>query len=385
MPSVVATLFFFCALAIGWWMGRRSLSRTQPPTEPNLRARVHSMHNLLERHSDDALESLSQGLVVNPETLESHLHVGNLFRRRGDIEKAIQIHQDLLGRAGEDGSLVAQVRLELARDYIAGGLLGSAEELLDELTQQRDGPISLEALDEQRLICEREKNWSRAIELAARLVPSRPELSAALANYYCELAQEKGKSGDRSAMQELLREARRVDKRCVRALLMRLECELWRKDRIAAMATLREVVQDAEAYVGEIVPLLRRFDANQWPDLIAFLGELALRHQLPPSVLAWLMEVDVDSGADYWREQMISRVRQQPSWQGVGEYVAAVEVDCDHPHSIEKMSPIIIGLYKTMARYRCGKCGFAGRELHWQCPGCHAWNSLAPIRAISAG
>lgn len=379
MSSVIATLFFFCALAIGWWMGRRSLSSSNTPAEANLRARVHSMHNLLERHSDDALESLSQGLVVSPETLESHLHVGNLFRRRGDIEKAIHIHQDLLGRAGEDGSLVAQVRLELARDYIAGGLLGSAEELLDELTQQRDEPISLEALDEQRLICEREKNWSRAIELAARLVPSRPELAAALANYYCELAQEKSKTGDRSAMQELLREARRVDKRCVRALLMRLDCELWRKDQPAAVSTIGELASDAKIFLGEIVPLLRRYDGVARPELLACLRGLASGEEVPPTILALLAETEPSGEASTWCDALLERVERRPSWQGIGEYLEVVGKDHGKEPATGKIAPIIIGLYRTMPRYRCGKCGFAGRELHWQCPSCHAWNSLRPV------
>lgn len=380
MPSVIATLFFFCALAIGWWMGRRS--RSQPAAggeSKDLRARIHSMHNLLERHSDDALESLSQGLVVSPETLESHLHVGNLFRRRGDIEKAIHIHQDLLGRAGEDASLVAQVRLELARDFIAGGLLGSAEELLDELVHLQDEPISLEALDEQRLICEREKNWSRAIELAARLVPSRPELSAALANYYCELAQEKGRSGDRSAMQELLREARRVDRHCVRALLMRLDCELWRQDHPAAVATMGELARGAKAFVGEIVPLLRRYESLREPLVHAFLRELAESEEVPPVILAVLAETVEDGASTHWRERLLQRVEQHPSWQGIGEYLDVVGSGIGKPTAVEKIAPIIIGLYRTMPRYRCGRCGFAGRELHWQCPSCHAWNALRPV------
>jgi len=381
MPSVLATLFFFCALAIGWWMGRRSRSQPVPSAGNDLRSRIHSMHNLLERHSDDALESLSQGLVLSPETLESHLHVGNLFRRRGDIEKAIHIHQDLLGRAGEDISLASQVRLELARDFIAGGLLGSAEELLDELVHLQGEPISLEALDEQRLICEREKNWSRAIELAARLVPSRPELSAALANYYCELAQEKGRGGDRSGMQELLREARRVDRHCVRALLMRLDCELWRQDHPAAVSTMAELARDAKAFVGEIVPLLRRYDALDVPLIREFLRNLAESEEVPPLILAVLAETEDGGVSAHWRGSLLKRVEQRPSWQGVGEFLEAQGGTADNSSAVEKIAPIIIGLYRTMPRFRCGRCGFAGRELHWQCPSCHAWNALRPVIA----
>lgn len=381
MPSVIATLFFFCALAIGWWMGRRSRFQPVPREGNDLRSRIHSMHNLLERHSDDALESLSQGLVLSPETLESHLHVGNLFRRRGDIEKAIHIHQDLLGRAGEDISLASQVRLELARDFIAGGLLGSAEELLDQLVHLQGEPISLEALDEQRLICEREKNWSRAIELAARLVPSRPELIAALANYYCELAQEKGRGGDRSGMQELLREARRVDRHCVRALLMRLDCELWRQDHPAAVATMGEVARGANTFVGEIVSLLRRYDCLAVPLVREFLRNLAESEDVPPLILAVLAETEDGNVSTHWRDSLLRRVEQHPSWQGVGEFLDGVGIAGDNPSAVEKIAPIVIGLYRAMPRYRCSRCGFAGRELHWQCPSCHAWNALRPVIA----
>jgi len=180
-------LLFVLALAVGWWLGRRSLRPGSWPASADeaLRERVRNMHNLLDRHSDDALERLSQGLSLNEETLESHVHVGNLFRRRGDIEKAIQIHQELLDKASANPELSAQISLELARDYIAGGLLGSAEQLLDELMQRDGQAISLEALDELRRIAEREKDWARAVALAARLVGRRPQLKTVLANYYC--------------------------------------------------------------------------------------------------------------------------------------------------------------------------------------------------------
>jgi len=179
-------LLFVLALAVGWWLGRRSLRPGSWPASADevLRERVRNMHNLLDRHSDDALERLSQGLSLNEETLESHVHVGNLFRRRGDIEKAIQIHQELLDKASANPELSAQISLELARDYIAGGLLGSAEQLLDELMQRDGQAISLEALDELRRIAEREKDWARAVALAARLVGRRPQLKTVLANYY---------------------------------------------------------------------------------------------------------------------------------------------------------------------------------------------------------
>lgn len=381
MSSVVAVLLFLLAIAIGWVLGRRSLRSGVPgtATEQSLQERVRSIHNLLDRHSDDALEHLSQGLALNVDTLESHVHVGNLFRRRGDIEKAIQIHQELLARVPEGDGLAARVNLELARDFIAGGLLGHAEQLLDELLQRDEPAASVEALDELRRIAEREKNWSRAIELASRLLPQRPQLKAGLANYFCELAQEKARLGEQSAMHELLREALRIDRNCVRALLMRLDCELWRGDLAAAIASMRELLLEHQGFARELLPILRRHDSFAIPEVLAGLRALADEQEVPSSVLAMLAANDADTMR--WRERMQARLQQQPSWQGLMDFASALGSDKDDVESFSRTRPLLLGLYGAMPHYRCGSCGFAGREMHWQCPGCHAWNSVLPIQA----
>ncbi|MCY1392701.1 tetratricopeptide repeat protein [compost metagenome] len=378
MSSALAAIFILLALAIGWWLGRRSGNESRPGQAAGLRERIHSLHNALDRHSDDALESLSQGLALNPETLESHVHVGSLFRRRGDIEKAIQIHQGLLEQAGTDPALVAKLHLELARDYIAGGLLGRAEQLLDELVRQGDRPISFEALDELRRIREREKDWSQAIKLAVPLLESRPQLRSSLANYYCELAQQKARNGDGSAMSELLGEALRVDRLCVRALLMRLDGELWRKDVLAAAATLRELLRQADGYIGEIVGILESRGALDEPEILAIFRELAAAPDAAPALLVVLASLDGEN-AQRWRERLLDQVRRQPSWQGMIDCLDVSEAEVGDTATLLGVRSIIADLHKRAPRYRCDSCGFFGRQLHWQCPGCHTWNTLRPV------
>ena len=381
MSSVAAIPLFVLAIAIGWLLGRRSLRRSPPQaaSEPTLQERVRNIHNLLDRHSDDALEHLSQGLVLNVDTLESHVHVGNLFRRRGDIEKAIQIHQELMAQAGENQGLSARISLELARDYIAGGLLGHAEQLLDDLLQRDDLATSFEALDELRRIAEREKNWSRAIELASRVLPQRPQLTGVLANYFCEQAQEKARLGEQAAMHELLREALRIDRHCIRALLMRLDCELWRRDLPAANASIRELLVEHKGFAGELLPILRRHDSFAESTILVELRHLAEQQEVPSPVLAMLAANDADTML--WRERLQARVQQQPTWQGLMDFLSALEGGKDDVESFSRTRPLLLGLYGAMPHYRCGNCGFVGRELHWQCPGCHAWNSVLPIQA----
>jgi len=374
-------LLFVLALAVGWWLGRRSLRPGSWPASADeaLRERVRNMHNLLDRHSDDALERLSQGLSLNEETLESHVHVGNLFRRRGDIEKAIQIHQELLEKASANPELSAQISLELARDYIAGGLLGSAEQLLDELMQRDGQAISLEALDELRRIAEREKDWARAVELAARLVGRRPQLKTVLANYYCEQAQERIRAGDRDGARELLKEARRVDPQCVRALLMRLDCELWQRNFQAADASITELCAADAGFLGELLPMLRRRECCAEPEILACLRRLAEVPDASPALLAILAQLDADGQG--WRGRLLAKVQQQPSWRGLLDMLGTLGGGRADQELFTHMQPIILGLYRSMPHYRCGNCGFAGRELHWQCPGCHGWNTLRPIAA----
>lgn len=385
MFSVAAIPLFVLAIAIGWLLGRRStLSRRGPGlAEPVLRERVRSIHNLLDRQSDDALERLSQGLALTAETLESHLQVGNLFRRRGDIEKAIQIHQQLLSRATEDAALSAHISLELARDYIAGGLLGHAEQLLDELLQRDDQATAVEALDELRRIAEREKDWIRAFELAARLLPQRPQLKSLLANYLCEQAQDKARLGEYKAMLEPLREALRVDPDCARAVLMRLQCELALNDLQAASASMQELLRAHRNYAGELAPIFERHGIIASPVILAGLRRAAEEQDVPSPVLSMLAMHDVDS--IHWRERLQVRLKQQPTWQGLMDFLAVLGSSQEDADIFAGTRPLLLGLYASRPHYRCGNCGFAGRELHWQCPGCHAWNSLLPIQVPVPG
>ncbi|SDN08030.1 hypothetical protein [Pseudomonas jinjuensis] len=377
MPGVLGGVLFLLALLVGWWMGRRSRRYPGQDSSQALRERIRRIHEVLDKQPDEELARLSQGLALTGETLTSHAQIGNLYRRRGDIESAIQIHQELLDKVGNDLAEIARLRLELARDFLAAGLVDRAEQLLDEVARSEEPSVSFAALEELRRICEREKDWSRAIELTERLTESNPKLKSTLANYCCELAQEKSREKPEMA-RDLLLQARRTDPHCIRAVLMCLDLELGVRNLNAAAALLNELVRNKEGFIREMVPILARHDAQGDPAVLGLLRRLAEESGASPSLLALLARLDA-TNADRWQARLLERVREQPSWPGMIGCLDVSEGADGDPAFFPNIRPIISALHKGMPRYRCTGCGFFGRELHWQCPGCHAWDTLRPL------
>jgi len=178
------------AIAIGWWLGRRERfsGKSAEAIGPNY---YEGLNFLLKEQPDRAVATFIQDLEVNNDTLETHLALGGLLRRRGELEKAVVVHENILSKAKLERGTVLKVRLELARDYLLAGLLDRAEALLLELVQE-EGHIQRESLRLLLEIYEREKEWTRAIETARRLVRGNEseKYDHAIAHYYGEIALE---------------------------------------------------------------------------------------------------------------------------------------------------------------------------------------------------
>src|SRR5690554_1263222 len=147
------------------------------------------LNYLLNEQPDEAIDTFIRALEVNPETVETHIAIGKLFCQRGDVERAIKVHQNLLARPSLSALQAARVQLELARDYLAVGLHQRAERLLDELVES-SSTLRAEALTELVRVYERERDWEKAVEVGARLVGERAGFAVSLAHYHCELARE---------------------------------------------------------------------------------------------------------------------------------------------------------------------------------------------------
>ena len=375
-------------------MGKRSA----PPGSggPELPSQYYKgLNYLLDGHPDGAIDAFINALEVNSETLETHVALGNLLRKKGEVDRAIRIHQNLLARPSLPRSQVHQAHLELARDYISAGLLDRAERLLLDLVEE--SPEQRRASQRHLLeIYQNEREWEQAIEVAIALLPRKSLLSTgiapvlgqpvavALAHYYCEMACDKRDQGDLAAARKFIQQALTHDKQCVRASLLLGEVEFDNGNYKLAVKALRKVRQQDPEYVAETISLLRQCYSEMQDDrtLKTYLQDCLLTDPSAPLVLAVAEDLRVSEGDKIAGEFLSTQLADRPSLRGL-ERLIGLQLDTSDPGARESLSLLqllVERLVAERATYRCGHCGFAGQQLHWYCPGCKYWGTVKTIR-----
>lgn len=355
---------------------------------------------MLDGRPDGAIDAFIDALEVNSETMETHIALGNLLRKKGEVDRAIRIHQNLLARPSLPRAQVHAAHLELARDYISAGLLDRAERLLLDLVAE--SPLQRRASQRHLLdIFQSEREWQRAIDVANDLIPRKtllggtPQESAepgqnvatVIPHYFCELAAEKRELGDIQGARNLLLEALDQDKKCVRASIMlgEVECEAGRyKPSIKA---LRRVRQQDPSYINETIPVLRRCyrELGDEKSLRVYLRECLEAHPSPPLVIAAAEDILVSEGSDEAEAFLARQLEQRPSMRGleqlIGLQIKATEGKAQD--NLGLLQVLVKRLIEERPAYRCSHCGFAGRHMHWFCPGCKYWGTIQTIRGTS--
>ena len=388
----------FLAIAIGWVLGRRGIGKTSATAElPSQYYR--GLNYLLDGRSDGAIDAFIDALEVNSETLETHLALGNLLRKRGEVDRAIRVHQNLLARPSLPRSQVHQAHLELARDYISAGLLDRAERLLLDLV----GESSEQRAAGRHFLLEiyqSERDWQRAIEVATELLPLKTllrgsvsdsgretgqQVAVALSHFYCELAAEKFELGELQTARDLLDQALARDKHCVRASIMLGEVEYSAGEYKKAVKALRRVKQQDSDYLPETIATLRNSyrQLNDEKSLKTYLQE-CLGSDPSPNLLLALAEDICDSGGKEAAADFLSQgLANQPSLRGLAKliHLQLEGTDGKIRDNLSLLQVLVNRLIGERPQYRCSHCGFSGRQLHWFCPGCKYWGTIKSIRS----
>ncbi len=400
MNDYLVFSLLFAAIAIGWFLGRRSIKRASPVRD--LPGQYYKgLNYLLDGRPDGAVDAFINALEVNTETLETHIALGNLLRKRGEVDRAIRIHQNLLARPSLPRAQVHQAHLELARDYISAGLLDRAERLLIDLVAE--SPVQRRASQWHLMdIYQSEREWQQAIDIAAGLLPRKSLLGGSgaesteepgqsvpvvLSHYYCELAAEQHQAGDLMSARNLLQEALSRDKQCVRASIMLGAVEYDAGRYKQAIKALRRVRQQDPVYISESIATLRACfrELGEERALRAYLMECLELHPSPPLLLATVEDLREVEGQDVAERFLVEQLEKMPSLRGLEKLVSlqADSSDGDTRENLCLLQQLVQRLIEERPSYRCSHCGFAGRHLHWFCPGCKYWGTITPIRGTS--
>jgi len=377
-------LFF----GLGWFASRyetgQAASAVRRDGLPD--AYFRGLNFLLNEQSDKAIDAFIDVVRVDPETIELHFALGNLFRRRGETDRAIREHQNLVERDDLDAAQREQALFELGQDYLKAGLLDRAEDAFKRLSLTRYG---LQSLQHRLEIAQMVRDWPQAIELAERLQRELGEnRSRAIAHFRCELAAQAlaGDSPKRSAEAlQQLELAVRADPRHPRPALLRGELALAEGRPQAAIDAWKDVQRANPAWLALV--------AQQWLDAFSALGQRdegidaleQVQHE-HPSIDTFAALVDARSARDggeravQWAEQAL---RASPSLLGLDKLLStkATLLGEGERTEIELAQQLIQAQARRLSRYVCSNCGFKASRFYWQCPGCNRWDTYAPKRS----
>ncbi len=351
----------------GWVLGRR---------------RISGIHEVFRRRDTNTEFFVQQWLDSNQESVETHLTLGSLFRRRGEVDKAIGIHQNLVTKPSLTQEQRALSLLELSRDYMRAGVLDRAENVLLELV--KDGH-ELEAGSRHLIeIYQQSKDWIRAIEVAEKLQQqSKIDMRHHIAHFYCELAEQRWLKGEHSLALETLNQALQTNPKCVRASLLLGDIEVNSGNYKTAIKAFRQVERQDQAFLSEIVfRLARCYEGLQNPDgMVKYLTSCLQTQPNIAVVLAFSDWLNKTQGYDTAVKFVVEHLREHTSIRGINrllQYTVARSEGITRS-DLEVLQELIQKLVANRPLYRCQACGFSARTLQWQCPSCKRWDVIKPI------
>jgi len=371
------------AAASGWLGARLDQRRRAKKNSFDLpSAYFKGLNFLLNEQPDKAIEVFTQALEVNTETVETHLALGNLFRRRGEVERAIRIHQNLIARPTLDKEQRSHALLELGQDYLKAGLFDRAENLFQELAEIR--LHSEQALRLLMRIYQQEREWSEAISTARKLARlSGQSMDDVIAHFHCELAERAMAESNYADARIHVKTALRSDGACVRASILLGDIEVaCGRHREAIKAWKQIEGQDAQ-FLGEVAERIAD-SYRQLGDeegLYEFFRSALQRHQVIGLILTFADIIGNREGIEVAEKFVVESLRRRPSVHGLHRLIELnlSEATGSGKDDLLMLRNIIEELCAQHRGYACQHCGFKGKSLHWVCPGCNRWDTIKPV------
>ncbi len=369
---------------MGRWGRDGSVGRQRIDDEEAVRDRLQF---LFTNYSDEAIENFVQALAVNRETVGLHLSVGAHFRLKGETERAILIHQNLLARPELPARYSQQVTYELAMDYMNAGLLDRAESLFHQLLGTRD--YSRQASDQLIELYQQEREWDKARQVASTLTVGYPEaeLKKQLSYLTCELAEDTLRHDDRWGAQKLVKEALEQDGTCVRASFLQADIHRRQGNVADVEQALLKVFDQNPAFGPEAIDRLMKV-AREKGDVAKLVKRLRKLYGSWPStslLLALVEAVERASGRPAAIDLLREELEIRPSLRGLLRLVEVAGYEkgmtTDEGRLVSRMGQLLLA---NRPVYRCISCGFEGRQLHWLCPSCKKWEKVQPIQGVEA-
>jgi lipopolysaccharide biosynthesis regulator YciM len=380
---LLAGLFLLLAAA-GWAMGRfgeRDDEDAPPPLNIDY---LKGLNFLLNEQTDQALEHFLKMVRVDDKTIETHFALGSLFRRRGEVDRAIRIHQNIIARPDLAAEQRDQALYSLAKDYLAAGLLDRAESLFARLA--KGSRYQVQALEALCGIYEQEKEWQKAIDAGQRLeVLGGKSLALQIAHYYCELAEAAAAAGDYASARQFVKNAQAGRPRTMRGALTRAHIARDTDDHKTALKLYHRIIDENTYLIAEALPEIVAIYTreNKVAELEKALEALLAKHPDRASLVAYTAIVNNIGGIPVIDECVERYMLDEPT---LGEFVDLQQLTSGDKREGESAFAKVRGALSKLAtstpRYQCQECGFSSQRLLWQCPSCRDWETQRPASRV---
>jgi lipopolysaccharide biosynthesis regulator YciM len=372
--------------ALGWTAARIDLKHLLLESRALPRSYFRGLNFLLNEQPDKAIEAFLEAAKLDPETVELHFALGSLFRRRGETDRAIRVHLNLIERDGSLTQLSDEQRLhalsELGQDYLKAGLLDRAEAMFLKL---RGSARDEEALRFLLEIYQQEKEWGKAITTAQSLPEHVHHMwQKDVANFYCELAADAILNGHGDEASKLLEEALAANRKCVRATILQGELAWSEGQAEAAIEAWKRIEPQNPVYLALVAAKLAEAHqkigrGEQGIQLLR--GYLERYSSL--DLLDAVYRSELASGGPQAAYTLVrDELRRNPTLLGLDKLLEAemLSAPVERRADVELVKNLIHNHTRRVARYRCDQCGFKARQFYWRCPACGGWETYPPRR-----
>lgn len=388
MSAYLWPLLLPVAALSGWVLAKKSqrgaASTTVKPRTNN--TYVQGINYLINEQPDKAIDVFLKMLEVDQETVETHLALGGLFRRRGEVERAIRIHQNLIARPQLTPKQRAESLLALGCDYMCAGVFDRAERIFKEAASF-EGAAKQSSLTYLVQIYQQEKEWNKALEMLQALKQTHDDsIAMQIAHCYCELAQEEFDNGHMAQAYQYVKQAQKADKNLVRASILRGQIEVQCQHYKEAIKAYKKVVIQDPDFLSEVIKPLHEC-YKKIGKMEQFIAEMYRWLEVYPRISIVFMIAShirqrqgIDLAIDFVTEQLSYRP-SLPGLKQLIEWYLAVSTG-----KVQSKIEVLYQITETMLEgkpgYRCQRCGFSGKYLRWFCPSCKNWSTIKPICGV---
>lgn len=380
-------LIFPLFFGMGWLAARLDIKQLVDESSALPRSYFQGLNFLLNEQQDKAIDAFIEVVKVDPQTVELHFALGSLFRRRGEVDRALRMHLNLVERADLDNDKRQQALFELAQDYLKAGILDRAETLFNDL---QDTPYARPALDFLLELYQKEKDWAKAIEVTQRLaVVSGEPYDKEAASFYCELAAEEQARKRLNTARDYLQRALAVHPKAVRATIMLGDMANAAKDYQEAIETWRGIEKQDAHYLPLVAErLLAAYHASgKLEEGVTVLQEYLAKYPSLDMMNVLFNATLQRDGAEAAYKLVRDELLRNPTLLGLDKLLEArlLEISDDRRADVEMVKKLVHQRTRPLAMYRCSKCGFKARQFYWHCPACQGWDTYSPRRSEENG